>query len=388
MKQFLFQCLSIVSLVVLAGCSTTQAVMSRAEAYPSPAPQDRLAKALEAAVENPKTEFPGAAVYVSSALGEWRAAAGVADIERGTPLSANDRFRAGSIMKSFVAVVVLQLVEEGQLSLDSRLPALLPQSVYGRFEHGSSITVRQLLNHTSGIPEWLGPDVAGEIGENPRRIRTVEEYFDLSASQAAGFRPGEGWGYANTNFNLLGTVIETVTGNDWRREIETRVLEPLQLTGTVLPRPGTAAIPGRHARGYQRMPGNRELQDLTEVDPSMAGAAGGAALVTTLEDLAKFFRAFYSGELFDEDLVGALEFVDAADFPGLDGYGLGIMHMEFDGGIQLIGHLGGAPGYMVLSGYMPDYHAQFSAVVTSGSDDPTPVFLPALQIAAEELVRY
>ena len=121
----------------------------------------------------------------------------------------------------------------------------------------------------------------------------------------------------------------------------------------------------------------------------MAGAAGGAALVTTLHDLARFFKAFYTGELFAhrQTLDNALTFVDARQFPGLDGYGLGLMHIQFSEGIELVGHLGGTAGYMALAGYMPQYDAQFAALVTNGSDDPTPVFFPALSIAAEELAR-
>lgn len=387
MKQTIALCLSVICLVVLVGCSTTQVVLKQAEAYNSLPAQDRLEKTLEAAVNHPRTEFPGAAVYVSSAKGTWRAAAGVADLDVGTPLSPDDRFRAGSIMKSFVAAVVLQLIEEEELSLDSTLPEVLPKSIYGRFEYGSTITVRQLMNHTSGVPEWDLPEVDKDIGENPKKVWTTEEFFDIAASQPTSFPPGEGWKYSNTNYNLLGVVIENATGKEWREEIENRILAPLELTGTVLPRSGTTTIPGRHARGYHRIPGNRELLDLTEVDPSMAGAAGGAALATTVADLAKFFHALYAGELFAErqTLDSALEFVDASTFPGMDGYGLGIMHMEFEGGIELIGHLGGTAGYMTLSGYMPDYDAQFSAVVTSGHDDPTPAFLPMLKIAAEEL---
>jgi D-alanyl-D-alanine carboxypeptidase len=385
MKQTIGICLSVICLIVIVGCSTTREVLKQAEAYDSLPAQDRLEKALEAAVDHPKTEFPGAAVYVSSAKGTWRAAAGVSDLNTGSPLSPDERFRAGSIMKSFVAAVVLQLIEEGKFSLDSTLPEVLPESVYGRFEYGSTITVRQLMSHTSGIPDWDTPDVDKYIGENPKKVWTTEEYLDLAASHPTNFPPGEGYAYSNTNYNLLGVMIENATGKEWREEIENRILAPLDLTATVLPRPGTTEIPDRHARGYERIPGKRELVDMTEVDPSMAGAAGGAALMTTLEDLGKYFHALYTGELFAErqTLDSALEFVAASDFPGHDGYGLGIMHMDFDG-IELIGHLGGTAGYIALSGYMPDYDAQFSVFISAGGD-PSPAFFPAIIIAADAL---
>lgn len=389
MKRFIGISTLILSLSVLWGCSTTGAVLKQAQAYESLPVQQQLQKTLEAAVNHRRTDFPGAAVYVSSAKGTWRAAAGVADRDAGTSLDPDARFRAGSVMKSFVSVVVLQLIEEEHFSLDSALPEVLPESIYARFEHGTTITVRQLLSHTSGIPEWLVPKVYMDIGNNPEQMRTTEQYFEIAGSRRTEFPPGESWSYSNTNYNLLGEVIERATGREWREEIENRILEPLNLSGTVLPRPGTTTIPGRYARGYHKLPLKRGALDLTEMDPSMAGAAGGAALVTTLADLGTFFSALYSGELFEDSrtLDSALEFVAASGFPGFDGYGLGIMHMQFEGDIELVGHMGGTAGYMCLAGYLPEHNAEFSAFISSGSDNPSPVFLSTLQVAVEALTR-
>ena len=144
----------------------------------------QLQAALEAAVEDPKTSFPGAILYVSSPdLGTWIGTAGLGEVETGTAMRPDDKFRAGSIAKTFVSVVTLQLVEEGVLSLDDPLPAVLPESIATKFPDSDKITVRMLLSHSSGIPEWLTPAVVGEIASNPTKVWDVSEFLDLAAEQ-------------------------------------------------------------------------------------------------------------------------------------------------------------------------------------------------------------
>jgi hypothetical protein len=162
-----------------------------------------LQKALEAAVESPESAFPGALMYVSSPeLGTWTGAAGLADIGTGIAINPEDKFRAGSILKPFVAVVILQLVEEGLFSLADPITAVLPESVTDKFADSDQITVRMLLNHTSGIPDWLTEAANAEIFANPAKVWDVEEFLDLAATQEPYFAPGEGYAYSNTNYNL------------------------------------------------------------------------------------------------------------------------------------------------------------------------------------------
>ncbi len=246
-------------LILITGCSTTQEILEKSADFTDLPVEQQLQKALEMAVDHPATILPGAAVYVRSRAGTWKAAAGVANLETGQPLTPDMRFRAGSIMKSFVATVVLQLVEEGKLDLDDPLPKILPAAICESFEHGSSITLRQLLSHTSGIPDWLTPKVLEDIVSDLLKIRTPEHYVEIAGSLPTVFAPGESWQYSNTNYNLIGMVIEGTTGRPWRREIEDRILGPLGLANTFLPEPGTAAITVPHARGYNKLPGHPEL---------------------------------------------------------------------------------------------------------------------------------
>ena len=153
-----------------------------------------------------------------------------------------------------------------------------------------------LLNHTSGIPEWLSEPVIERIVANPGKVWEVSEFLDLAAAQPPSFAPGEGWGYSNTDYNLLGLIIERATGQSWRDAVRKRVIERLGLRSTSLPEPGDIAIEGAFMHGYGLIGG--KVVDLSFVDPSMAGAAGGGALVTTVTDLAAFMAALRAGALF------------------------------------------------------------------------------------------
>jgi len=318
-----------------------------------------LQAALEDVVVNPQATFPGALLYVSNPeFGTWTLSSGIGDVETDSPMRPDDKFRVGSIMKPFISVVTLQLVEEGLFSLDDTLPDVLPEGIIARFPDTDSITVRMLLSHRSGIADFMIPAVIGELAANPSKVWEVEEFLDIAAAQEPTFAPGEGMAYSNTNYNLLGLVIEEATGRPWRVEVRERVIEPLNLENTLLLEPGDISIPGNHARGYVLgemvgMPG--ELLDFTEVDGSFVGGSGGCTLVSTTSDLAKFMDALMAGELFQNEgtLTEMMDFQEAPGFGGMVGYGLGLMKFMLPSGVELYGHSGGAPGYYSMMGYLP-----------------------------------
>jgi D-alanyl-D-alanine carboxypeptidase len=239
---------------------------------------------------DPSAHFPGAILRVQSPrLGTWTGVVGLGRVAPAAPMRPADRFRAGSIIKPFIAVVALQLAEERRLSLDARLPTLLPVNVVRRFHDSAQISVRMLLDHRSGIPEWDTPDIDDEIAHHPAKIWTIREKLDLAAAHPPVFAPGTSYKYSNTDYTLLGLIIERVTGHSWRHEVSRRVIAPLGLSGTSLPAPGHRSLPSPYAHAYAEVDGKRV--DQTRVDPSVAGAAGGEALVTTVQDLARFRRA-------------------------------------------------------------------------------------------------
>jgi D-alanyl-D-alanine carboxypeptidase len=340
----------------------------------------QLQAALDAAVEGPETPYPGAVFHVSSTqLGEWTGATGIGDTEAATATRMDDKFRAGSIVKPMVSVVVQQLAEEGTISLDDTLPGVLPEDVHSKIQDSDQITVRMLLNHTSGIPEWLTPQLEQEIASDPLRVWEPAEMLDLAAAQPPAFAPGAGWAYSNTDYTLLGEIIEEATGNSWRDEVTERVIDAAGLENTSVPEPGDPSLPENYMRGYVNVEG--EMTDVSETDPSMAGAAGAAALVTTVSDITRFWKAVLAGELFENEatLNEMLTYVDAPAEGGQVGYGLGVERYMLPGGIELVGHLGGAPGYRSIMAYMPAQD-MFIATAMNMQEDPTPVLVPLLEI--------
>jgi D-alanyl-D-alanine carboxypeptidase len=343
----------------------------------------QLQQIVDSAVDSPKTVFPGTALYVSQPeLGTWNGAAGESNVDPSTPMRAEHRFRAGSILKPFVATVILQLVEEGKLELDDPLPDVLPERVLTRFADADQITVRMLLNHTSGIPDYLDEGFKRIVAADPQRVWQVEELLDRAAAQPRSGAPGERHVYSNTNYNLLGLIIEQATGQSWRTVVRERVIDRLDLDNTSLAEPGDASIGSNAAHGYELLNGG--LRDFTEVDPSMADAAGGA-LVTTTEDLGRFVRALFAGDLFDraETLKEMRTYVKATDEGGMVGYGLGIERYVLPGGVEAIGHVGTTSGYLAFVGHLPAQDVDVAMVITN-RDDPSPVLFPALELMLAE----
>ncbi|NEP20271.1 MAG: beta-lactamase family protein, partial [Leptolyngbya sp. SIO4C1] len=235
-----------------------------------------LASKLTAAV-------PGGAIATTSPLGSWSGAAGLADIEADTPLQPDDRFEIGSITKTFTATTLLKLVEAGTLSLDDTLTDWLPESVTANVANASEITLQQLLNHTSGVPEY--DFIVLEQGmTNPfvfLRDWQPSEIIELIGDSEPVFAPGTGWQYANTNFILAGMIIEAATGNDLASEIQSRIIDPLGLDNTFFSTTKDT-IPSGYISGYLDFDGNGTLDDVSIVNLSWSWAAG--AMVSTTDD--------------------------------------------------------------------------------------------------------
>ncbi len=340
--------LSFLFCLALQGCANDEPVPSRS--LPAAA-QDDLQQTIERVVES------GAAPGVSIAVQRpgykpWSGAAGVADTESAAPMTRASRFRAGSVLKVAVATAVLQLIEAGELSLDAPLSDLLPSDLAERIPDGRAITLRMLLNHTSGIPEFSDDELDAVVLRDPERVWPLDELLSRALARPPRFEPGAEFAYSNTNYSLLGLVLEQATAQPWRTVLRERVFARAQLRSSTLPEEGDSRCSGC-ARGYH--PFEDTLIDITEGDPSMAGAAGGEALLTTPGDMAQLLRALAHGELFDDpktlDLM--LTFADAPIPEELQtGYGLGIARYR-QGDVEIFGHLGGTAGYQGFVLYWP-----------------------------------
>jgi D-alanyl-D-alanine carboxypeptidase len=247
---------------------------------------------------------------------------------------------------------VLQAVEAGSLGLDDLLTDRLPSAVTARIQNASSIRLRMLLDHRSGIPEWVTDTVHQAAVANPEHVWTLDEILAQVEKLPALFQPGEQYSYSNTNYTLLGEILTAVSGRSWRQILRDDVIARSGLEHTTLPEPGDPACDAC-AHGYQ--PTSDAMLDVTRVDPSMAGASGGHALITTPGDLTRFFQQVRAGALFEDPATVKAMF---AFQPAIEaqtrqvGYGFGVMQMTSDGD-DAIGHLGGTAGYQSFMLYVP-----------------------------------
>lgn len=296
--------------------------------------------------------FPGALAHVVDADGVASDyTAGVGDLATGDDVPVDGQVRIASNTKTFTATVVLQLVGEGAVELDEPIETYLPGLVRGEGIDGSAITVRQLLQHTSGLPNYTT-----HMDPDPFATRDVyvpqREHTDVAFAQPALFEPGAQWSYSNTNYTVLGMLVEKVTGRPMAEQVTERIIEPLNLEHTYVPGPGERELRGPHPRGFHP-DASGELADITELDPSVAGAAGD--IVSTPSDLLAFFRALIGGELLgaaeQAELVTLVDLPE--EYPG-DGYGLGVTRTTLSCGIVLWGHGGDIQGYSTRGGVTED----------------------------------
>ena len=312
---------------------------------------------------------PGAVLHVRHGGRTHRLASGFADVVQRRPMRTGDRFRAASQMKSFTAVLVLQLVEERRLGLDDPVDRLLRGVIpHG---YGRGVTVRHLLQNNSGLvdfntdPRVLAPYLAGDLGH----VWAPQELLDIAFEHEPLFPPGTRFNYSDTNFFLAAYVVEAVTGHTFDHELRHRILRPLRLRGTDLP--VTPDFWGSHAHGYMVMGDPPADVDLTYMYP-WAWAAGG--LNTTAEDSATFFRALFSGRLLGPEMMREMTRtipVDDSDRPSSSG--LGVQRWTPCG--VAWGHSGNTPGYLVYTWISPDTRHE---VVLMINEQPSTVVAPAM----------
>jgi D-alanyl-D-alanine carboxypeptidase len=308
--------------------------------------------------------YVGLSVEVRDGRHRMRASAGEAVLGTGRPAPPGEHFRAGSATKTFVATVVLQLVAEGRLSLDDTVEEWLPGVVTGNGHDGRLVTIRHLLQHTSGIHNYSAD--LGDSEEDFQRIRfehvEPEELIATAMRSYPDFPPADpddpepDWAYSNTNYVLAGMVIQEVTGRSWADEVTDRIVRPLDLRDTYAPG-DDPRLPRPHARTYMRFAGSASWTDTTVRTMSWADAAG--ALVTTHRDLDRFFTALLDGRLLPaaqlaemRDTVPVGEDYEVA-FPGLR-YGLGLMQEPLSCGGHRWGHGGDIDGGTVRDAVTDD----------------------------------
>jgi D-alanyl-D-alanine carboxypeptidase len=270
-------------------------------------------------------------------------AAGVADLERPRPIRAADRFRIGSVTKLYVATLVLQVVADGLLELDDtvedRLPGLVPDA--------DRLTVETLLRLRSGLPDYL-PQL---FGDPPTDLSALDQYWSPEQLVAAALAGSDRlpadteYRYCNTDYILLGLLIEQATGERVDAQMWQRIVKPLGLTGTTLPTVDPY-LRGPHAKGYLRTAADAPYVELTTMTPSEAWTAG--AIVATASDVAAFLDGLFGGALLPPEYLARM----TEPTHWLDehrGRGLGVVRLDLADGKLAYGHQGGVPGFTTVA---------------------------------------
>ncbi|GAA2415497.1 serine hydrolase [Streptomyces coeruleofuscus] len=352
--------------------------------------QDRpeLQKAIEEMVES---GFTGVTMRVHDERGEWVGSAGVRKLGETAKPPTNGHVRIGSNTKTFTATVVLQLVDEGTLGLDAPVADYLPE-----FGLDTKITVRMLLQHTSGVFNFTGeyyddgtfaPGIpattAGqEWVDNRFKTYRPEELVRLALSKPARFEPGTDWSYSNTNYVLARLLIEKVTGRSLAEEMQRLILDPLGLSGTVAPYT-RQEVPEPHAHAYYRYEdedGRQETVDVTRQNPSWISTGGD--MISTTQDLHTFISALMRGKLLPAPLLAEM----CTPHPKA-GYGLGVFVQDAgENGGTVITHNGGMAGHAALMYSTPDGSKTLTAALNY-VDDAALSMAEAFQKATQKLVK-
>lgn len=339
----------------------------------------------QAAQEFVDAGFGGLELRVHDDQRTWVGTAGIRELGGTEQPPVGGQFRVGSVTKTFVSTVALQLVAEGKLELDGPVAGRLE-----RFALDPRITLRMLLNHTSGLFNYTGeyypdgtvvmglPATGKEWADNRLRGYAPDELVEFALSKPARFEPGAEWSYSNTNYTVAALLIEALTGRTLAEELESRIVKPLGLTGTVEPGDRTD-IPGPHSHGYFRYQDGDEwtVADVTEQNPSLLFAAG--SMLSTTDDLQVFMSALQSGKLLPADLLAEMRTPEPKSGPL--NYGLGLFKQDTSAQ-TLYHHNGSAPGgYGALMYSNANGTKTLTAAITMADSEANilEIFPPALE---------
>ncbi|MEU5448852.1 MULTISPECIES: serine hydrolase [Streptomyces] len=324
-----------------------------AAASPARTP-DPVQRQLDAMVHD--GDAPAALAHVVKAEGTARHyTSGIGNLATGAAVPRDGSVRIGSNTKAFTATVVLQLAGEGGIALDEPVDAYLPGLLRGDGIDGRSITVRQLLQHTSGLPEYLDQHA---VLTDPRRYYEPRELLAHALDRPADFAPGARWAYSNTNYLVAGLLVQKVTGRPLGEEIQRRITDRVGLRHTYLPTPGDMTLRGRHPHGYHWSAADGAWRDYTRLDPSWGWAAGG--MISTNSDLNRFYAALFSGRLLAPAQLAEMRRTVPVDAEGAapgTRYGLGVQSIPLSCGGRYWGHGGSLPGFSTYGGVTADGRA-------------------------------
>lgn len=283
---------------------------------------------------------------------------GYSDIESEIKLTQEHVLFSGSVGKTYAVAVLMQLVDEGKLSLGDKIIDYFPEIEWmSRIPNIKEVTIEMLLKHTTGIPRWvMKPEVWQVLHDNPDKVWTYEDRFSFVFDETPVHPAGDGWGYSDTNYLLIGMLIEKLTGKEYYEVLDDRVLKPTELKSTY---PSIKRDIYNLTQGYSKLPESFLIPEKVVEDgkyvfnPQMEWTGGG--LASTTSDLARWAKIYYSGELFSDSLLAKIMSpgADAIPLGRNTFYSMGSFIFNTNHGVAY-GHSGFVPGFNALFAYYPD----------------------------------
>jgi len=312
---------------------------------------------------------PGASVTVRSPEGIWSNADGKADLKNNIDLNVGHSLRAGSMTKTIAATTILILQDEGVLSIDDKINKYIPPSITDKIENANEVTIRQLLNMTSGIRDYHGLKSITGILNLSNVKKSAEENLEAIYNKKANFSPGERNLYTNANYLLAALVIKYATGKTANEVVQEKIIERFGLSNTYI----STAQPENMSRSYMDIYDDGYMKDITEIDNNAVGGEDmlDGGIISSSYDLSKFLELLMHGEILTENSLnqmkefnGLTELVEDMEF--IKGYGLALMRLETANGIA-IGHYGNVHGFTGLMFYFPEEDITLSIIVNGHS---------------------
>jgi D-alanyl-D-alanine carboxypeptidase len=352
--------------------------------------QPDLRATLQAKLDSARAagSIPGMTLGVALADGStFAVASGMSDTARRIAMRPTDRMLQGSVGKTYVSAVAIQLIHEGKLRLDEKISTYLGREPwFASLPNAADITVRQLMTHTSGLVRYeFQPRFTADLRANPLKSWTAEERLAYIAGTRAPFAAGQGWEYSDTNYIVLGMIIERLTGTTYYSALRTRVLDPQKLTNTIpSDRPDLPGVvngyagPRNDLGGFDASLVNGRLA----VNPGLEWTGGGIA--STADDLARWAKLVYEGKAFDSSLLPTLLDGVPARLGRDVRYGLGVIIRPTAIGTAY-GHSGFFPGYATEMLYFPEL--KVAVAVQANVSDPFPRGLVPLLVEVARTIR-
>ncbi|MEU5429220.1 serine hydrolase domain-containing protein [Streptomyces olivoreticuli] len=349
----------------VVGAVTAAVLALPASAQAAPAGDHAATKAVLSAYQ--AESGPGAGLYAGDGKGTWSLSVGTGAVNATQPIQPADRFRIGSQTKAFTASVVMQLVDEGKVSLGAPIEQYLPGVVASNGHDGNAITIRQLLQHTSGIPTNDKPQAKA----NPDGTYALAEVVRDGLRLPSASKPGVEFHYSNTNYQILSMLVERVTGAPLSKAVTDRIIEPLGLTRTIYPLAGDRSLATPYVHGYN---GGRlgPFFFWTDVTPNFEPSqySGAGAIISTQQDLTTFYQALIGGKVVSAASLAEMQTTFHAG-PGFD-FGLGLTSRALSCGGTAWGISGSVLGYTSLTMVTAD--GRHATAVTNATSPSLKVF--------------